>query len=253
MDFRAGVESFEEADRRYAELARRRDDGSISAEEFDAERQQLMVRDEEGRWWAKLGESGEWRYRDGGDWVEGTPPGYQEVASEEDGDDNLPARGPSSKSGAKGEGKRRRLSLWIPLMGLLGLALMGIVFVFWSLAPSLQSEIMPGSGDEPVSGGQGESEGEQARSEGGFEAIFVHRATPENISANSTYIDDSLTNDNPDAVLIVTQNWNPGAEGGTYNDHSVGVWYNSERGRWAIFNQDREDMTEEAAFNVAVR
>ncbi len=78
MDFREQEIDFQEADRRYAELARQRDAGSISDEEFDAQRQRLMMRDNEGRWWAKLGESGEWHYRDGGTWIRGTPPGYRE-------------------------------------------------------------------------------------------------------------------------------------------------------------------------------
>ncbi|MCA1740779.1 MAG: hypothetical protein LC740_18750, partial [Actinobacteria bacterium] len=58
-------------------------------------------------------------------------------------------------------------------------------------------------------------------------------------------------NGNPNAVLYVTQNWNPGGrEGGTYNDHPVGVWYDTNREKWAIFNQDRAAIPEGAAFNV---
>jgi len=66
-----------EADRRYAELKRRLDAGSISAKEFDAQRLRLMVKDDEGRWWAKGRKEGEWSYRAEGGWVRGTPPGYQ--------------------------------------------------------------------------------------------------------------------------------------------------------------------------------
>lgn len=82
---------------------------------------------------------------------------------------------------------------------------------------------------------------------------FVHRSTLENSSENSTYLDDPLTNGNPDAFVSVTQNWNPGGEGDTYNDHAIGVWYDSGARRWAIFNQDRAAMPEGAAFNVIVR
>src|SRR5215210_3567773 len=77
MDFRERGISFREADRRYAELKRQLDAGTISTEEFDAQRRQLMVQDDEGRWWAKSRKSGEWNYRDGSDWVPGIPPGYQ--------------------------------------------------------------------------------------------------------------------------------------------------------------------------------
>ena len=78
MDFKEREVDFQGADRRYAELTRLRDAGSISEEEFDTLRQRLMVRDEGGRWWAKLGESGEWHYRDDKTWIRGTPPGYRE-------------------------------------------------------------------------------------------------------------------------------------------------------------------------------
>src|SRR5215210_1632873 len=67
---------FREADRRCAELKRQLDAGTISEEEFDAQRQRLMVQDDEGRWWAKSRETDEWFYRDESGWVRGTPPGY---------------------------------------------------------------------------------------------------------------------------------------------------------------------------------
>jgi hypothetical protein len=81
---------------------------------------------------------------------------------------------------------------------------------------------------------------------------IVHRATPHNTVGNSTYVDDSLTNGNPDAVLTVTQNWNPEGIGNTYNDHPVGVRYDPDEKRWVIFNRDGEQMPSGAAFNVAV-
>jgi hypothetical protein len=73
-----GLETaFREADRRFVETKRRFDAGSISGEEFDARRRRLMVRDDEGRWWAKSRKSGEWNYHDGSAWVRGIPPGHQ--------------------------------------------------------------------------------------------------------------------------------------------------------------------------------
>src|SRR5919206_935078 len=77
MDFRGRKIDFREADRRYAELQRQLDAGTISTEEFDAQLRQLMVQDDEGRWWAKSRQTGEWNYHDGSAWVRGTPPGYQ--------------------------------------------------------------------------------------------------------------------------------------------------------------------------------
>jgi hypothetical protein len=78
----------------------------------------------------------------------------------------------------------------------------------------------------------------------------IHRAASENISGNSTYIDDPLANGDPDAVLLATPNWNPGGDSGLYNDHPIGVWYDANRQRWAVFNQDLVAMPDGAAFNV---
>ncbi len=52
---------------------------------------------------------------------------------------------------------------------------------------------------------------------------FVHTATAANIAGHYTYIDHPLTNENPNAIVLVTQNWNPGGGSGTYNDHPIGV------------------------------
>jgi hypothetical protein len=81
---------------------------------------------------------------------------------------------------------------------------------------------------------------------------FVHKATAANITGNSTFIDHPLTNNNPNAIVLVTQNWNPGGAGGTYNDHAIGVWYYSTIGKWGIFNQDLTIMPQDAAFNVLI-
>lgn len=83
-------------------------------------------------------------------------------------------------------------------------------------------------------------------------AFFVHEATLENTYAYYTRMDHSLTNNDPDAIAFVTQNWNPGGVGDTYNDHSIGIWYDSVGAKWAIFNQDRESMPTSAAFNVLI-
>jgi sortase A len=81
---------------------------------------------------------------------------------------------------------------------------------------------------------------------------FVHRAEPENITENSTYLDDPLVNGKPEAILSVTQNWNPGGGAGIYNDHPVSVRYDAGRQRWAIYNTDDSKIPDGAAFNVAV-
>jgi hypothetical protein len=79
---------------------------------------------------------------------------------------------------------------------------------------------------------------------------FIHTATAGNISLNWTNIDHPSLNGNPDAIFLVTQNYNPGATGGVYNNSNIGVWYTGTN--WAIFNQDELPMPEGAAFNVYV-
>lgn len=82
---------------------------------------------------------------------------------------------------------------------------------------------------------------------------FVHHATSSNRSNNWTEIDHPLTNGNPQAIILVTPNWNPGGGGlGTYNNHAIGVFYRPSAQRWAIFNQDLAVMPAGAAFNVLI-
>ena len=148
MDFRERKMDFREADRRFPELRRQLDAGTISTEEFDAQLRQLMVRDDEGRWWAKSRKTGEWNYHDGTAWVRDTPPGYQPPSP------TLPAQStpdprsqpvhgkglPSSQTalgsaptqGQNGEKQRRGVPRWVVLVaaGIVGTAaLVGIGIV----------------------------------------------------------------------------------------------------------------------------
>ena len=79
---------------------------------------------------------------------------------------------------------------------------------------------------------------------------FVQTTTSSNRSGDSTYINNSVTNNKPNGVLFATPNWNPGGVGGTYNNHNVGVWYNTGTGEWAVFNEDVTSMPLKAAFNI---
>jgi uncharacterized SAM-binding protein YcdF (DUF218 family) len=87
---------------------------------------------------------------------------------------------------------------------------------------------------------------------GSDKAVFIHHATSENTVENHTYVNRSLPNKNPDAVVLVTPNWNPGGGAGTYNDHFVSVRYDVGKQKWAIFNKDLASIPEGAAFGMAV-
>jgi len=81
---------------------------------------------------------------------------------------------------------------------------------------------------------------------------LVHRAEPDNTFGDTSYLDDPLTNGSPGISVSVTQNWNPGGGGGVYNDHPVGLFYDEDEDRWAVYNLDEARMPEGAAFNIAV-
>jgi hypothetical protein len=80
--------------------------------------------------------------------------------------------------------------------------------------------------------------------------VFVHKATAANTVGNASRLDHPLTNGNPNALLLVTPNWNPGGAGGTYNNHPVGVYYIA--GGWNLTNQDGGAIEPNASFNIMV-
>lgn len=85
--------------------------------------------------------------------------------------------------------------------------------------------------------------------------IFVHEANGGNIADNYTLINNPLTNNNPKAVLFVTQTFTiqfSTYNTGVYNAHPIGVWYSDEDQKWSIFNQDDAAMPDGAAFVVQV-
>jgi hypothetical protein len=81
---------------------------------------------------------------------------------------------------------------------------------------------------------------------------FVHFAEIDNTEGSRTYLDNPLTNGEQDALLTVTQNWNPGGGRGVYNDHPIGVLYDADMKRWAIYNRGGAPIPDGAAFNIGV-
>lgn len=77
-------------------------------------------------------------------------------------------------------------------------------------------------------------------------AAFVHTATAGNTSNHVTIIDNPATNDNPNAIVIVTKHWQ-----GVYDPYDVGVFYAG--GKWRIFHEDfTKDMPVNNKFNILV-
>ncbi len=76
------------------------------------------------------------------------------------------------------------------------------------------------------------------------EAPAVHRATEENSRGDYTYLSDLGIDGNPNALVFASL-------AGSY-DHNIGVWYEPERQKWAIFNQDRAAVPAGSTFEVVV-
>jgi hypothetical protein len=80
---------------------------------------------------------------------------------------------------------------------------------------------------------------------------FIHTATAANITGHTTAIDNPALNNQPNARILITQNWgnvDPYINITVYNNHPVGVYYAA--GKWRIFNQDFAAMPANVKFNV---
>lgn len=75
--------------------------------------------------------------------------------------------------------------------------------------------------------------------------VFFYIASSSSVSGDSTYIDNPLTNGNPNALLLVSAS-------NIYEPHPLGVWYNSFLQKWAIFYEDGSPMYPTENFNVMV-
>ncbi len=81
-------------------------------------------------------------------------------------------------------------------------------------------------------------------------ARYVHRSVKSNVSGPSTILDHPDANNNPNARIFVTQNWNPNKAKGKYNNKNIGVFYIG--GKWTIYNENMTDMDTGVSFNVMV-
>lgn len=80
---------------------------------------------------------------------------------------------------------------------------------------------------------------------------FIWKATASNSSGDYTILDNAATNGNPDAIILLTHNWNPGGGSGIYDSHALGVFYiKSPTNKWAIYHQDLTAIPSNASYNV---
>ena len=84
-----------------------------------------------------------------------------------------------------------------------------------------------------------------------YDYTTIQKATVDNSDKQVTYIDNPVSNNNPNASLIVTPLYDPaGSCGCVYNPHPIGVYYNPVKGLWGIFNEDFAPMLPNTDFNV---
>lgn len=71
---------FAEIEAEYRKLKAQYDAGTFSEADFKARLQDLMIEDEQGRWWIIGYETGQWYVSEGEQWVPGEPPETRQVA-----------------------------------------------------------------------------------------------------------------------------------------------------------------------------
>ena len=66
--------NFAQVEAKFKELKKEYEVGAITEEELKAQLEDLMIQDDEGRWWMIGYETGQWYYYDGEKWVQAEPP-----------------------------------------------------------------------------------------------------------------------------------------------------------------------------------
>jgi len=83
--------------------------------------------------------------------------------------------------------------------------------------------------------------------------VFVQTATSGNTGGGDfTTVNSKLTNSKPNALMIVTPNYDPGGTNGSLDDATVGLFYESSSKKWNVFNEDLAGMPLGAHFNVMI-
>jgi len=79
---------------------------------------------------------------------------------------------------------------------------------------------------------------------------FVHNVDSASMSIIGSYsiLDNPLTNNKPDANILVTALLNDG----DYFDHVLGVWYYDVIQKWILYSEDNASFAEDLKYNVYV-
>jgi len=85
-----------------------------------------------------------------------------------------------------------------------------------------------------------------------MDTAFVHRSDEKNSRGDYTPLSDPNIDGNPNAVVLVMSIPDQKNTGDDTYDHNVGVWYEPQAQRWAIFNEDRVAVPAGTAFQAVV-
>jgi hypothetical protein len=78
----------------------------------------------------------------------------------------------------------------------------------------------------------------------------VLKTTHKNRVDDTVFFTNGETTGNPNNVTFVTENWNPGGKGGTYNNQQMGVWYDgAEEG---VFDESGSVPPIHSAYNLLI-
>jgi Secretion system C-terminal sorting domain len=83
---------------------------------------------------------------------------------------------------------------------------------------------------------------------------YTHFVTAENNLYEPSYsiLDHPQLNGHPEAIVLATQNWNPGNLGGTYNNEAIGVFYFIDIQRWVLYNLSIVQIPVGSAYNIVM-
>ncbi|MCH9661140.1 MAG: T9SS type A sorting domain-containing protein [Bacteroidetes bacterium] len=83
-------------------------------------------------------------------------------------------------------------------------------------------------------------------------ATFRHQADEDNTFGNSTAIDHSLLNNNPEAVFLAGHYFGVLPNSDEINDSVISVWYDTITNRWNVYNEDLTNMPEGIVFDLII-
>jgi hypothetical protein len=77
-------------------------------------------------------------------------------------------------------------------------------------------------------------------------------ATSANSSGDSTYISNSDTDGNPNAVVFDTPSWNTATCACSFDPAPTGIWWSSGADQAAVFNEDESAIPLDTAFSLII-